>query len=549
MSDITDPRHIENGLPIPTEGAAYLDQPYVVKTKSGKWLCMMTLGTTGEMEEDSCNASFAALSSDQGQSWTPFKKCNRLHYAIPYITQSGRIYSISPLAFTFSDDEGETWSAKSELGFFKDEHSAWSVCPAKEIDGKVYIIFARIGLPNPPRETDVFLLVSDNLATETDPEKIEWYLLPKNDEGIRGPDWSSPDHRSEEPHFQQLSDGTFYCVFRTDQGHIATAKSTDKGLTWTPGEKLRYANTGAPIKQPLACPSLWKCNNGKFLLFVHNNGRSYTGTEPWEAYADRNPAWLCGGIEKDGDILWSQPDICLYLDNISNARGRISYPGFLEDAGKTFIFETEKEKARTHEIPQQLLDGLWNQLENKTRVTDSIQLEVASPKPNREYECRKLPPFASKKNDTFPRGGFCLDFILTLTESPAAGTPLSTLNENEEGFEIRLTNDGRLQTLIADNQVSNVWKSDAGHIRPGKNHVSINIDGGPCIISYVINGAFNDGGETRQFGWGRFGRNLFHVNSGSPLRIGDMVSDLTVYHRVLTTSEAIGNFRNYKEYT
>jgi hypothetical protein len=37
-----DPRHIANGWPIASEG--YADQPYLVKTDDGAWLCAVTTG-------------------------------------------------------------------------------------------------------------------------------------------------------------------------------------------------------------------------------------------------------------------------------------------------------------------------------------------------------------------------------------------------------------------------------------------------------------------------------------------------------------------------
>jgi len=39
---VPDPRHISNGWTIPSEG--YADQPYIVKTDDGAWLCVMTTG-------------------------------------------------------------------------------------------------------------------------------------------------------------------------------------------------------------------------------------------------------------------------------------------------------------------------------------------------------------------------------------------------------------------------------------------------------------------------------------------------------------------------
>ena len=39
---VPDPRHLNNGWVIPSEG--YADQPYIVKTDDGAWLCVMTTG-------------------------------------------------------------------------------------------------------------------------------------------------------------------------------------------------------------------------------------------------------------------------------------------------------------------------------------------------------------------------------------------------------------------------------------------------------------------------------------------------------------------------
>jgi hypothetical protein len=74
-------------------------------------------------------------------------------------------------------------------------------------------------------------------------------------------------------------------------------------------------------------------------------------------------------------------------------------------------------------------------------------------------------------------------------------------------------------------------------------HVAVVVDGGPRIISYVVDGRFCDGGEFRQFGWGRFSPNLRGANGAQRLRIGAGVKALRVYTRALMTSEVVGNFR------
>ena len=61
---MADPRDINNGYKIPSEG--YCDQPYIVKTEDGAWLCVMT---TGRGIEGECGQHIVATrSTDQGKT-------------------------------------------------------------------------------------------------------------------------------------------------------------------------------------------------------------------------------------------------------------------------------------------------------------------------------------------------------------------------------------------------------------------------------------------------------------------------------------------------
>ncbi len=46
MGNVNDSRHISNGVEIPSE--SYSDQPYIVKTDDGAWLCVLTTGVGRE---------------------------------------------------------------------------------------------------------------------------------------------------------------------------------------------------------------------------------------------------------------------------------------------------------------------------------------------------------------------------------------------------------------------------------------------------------------------------------------------------------------------
>ena len=73
------------------------------------------------------------------------------------------------------------------------------------------------------------------------------------------------------------------------------------------------------------------------------------------------------------------------------------------------------------------------------------------------------------------------------------------------------------------------------------------VDGGPKIISVVVDGVLNDGGAVRQYGWGRFAPQLSDVNGLRETKVApalfDEVRRLRIYTRYLRTSEAVANWR------
>ncbi|MEJ2701473.1 MAG: hypothetical protein P8Z79_03425, partial [Sedimentisphaerales bacterium] len=78
-------------------------------------------------------------------------------------------------------------------------------------------------------------------------------------------------------------------------------------------------------------------------------------------------------------------------------------------------------------------------------------------------------------------------------------------------------------------------------------HVVYIVDGGPKIISVLVDGVLCDGGTHRQYGWGRFPEQLGDINGPNQLEIAPgfdgQVKYLRIYNRPLRTSEAVGNFR------
>ena len=126
---------------------------------------------------------------------------------------------------------------------------------------------------------------------------------------------------------------------------------------------------------------------------------------------------------------------------------------------------------------------------------------------------------------------------------PAEQTLLDNLTADGKGFVLRANPNGTLEIALNDGRTRNSWSSDPGMLENGaSHHVSVIVDGGPKIISFVIDGKLCDGGETRQFGWGRFSPNLRSANGGETLRIGSGVASMKIYGRALRTAEAIRNY-------
>ncbi len=71
----------------------------------------------------------------------------------------------------------------------------------------------------------------------------------------------------------------------------------------------------------------------------------------------------------------------------------------------------------------------------------------------------------------------------------------------------------------------------------------ITVDGGPKIITFVVDGILCDGGEQREFGWGRYSPNLRTPVGADTLIIDPSIRTLRIYNRALRTSEAVGNFQ------
>ena len=349
-----------------------------------------------------------------------------------------------------------------------------------------------------------------------------------------------------------LSDGTLVCVYRTTKGFPAISYSRDRARSWSKPEPMRYTPGGRIVRNPRACPKLWRCKNGKFLFWFHNNGDT--------GFRNRNPAWIIGGAEKDGRIHWSEPEILLY------ARGhtvRMSYPCLIEQDGRYWVTETQKAVARVHSLDATLLEGMWSQIErnppsarvNRRGLVLEMDGEAIEAMAGGTVDMPELP-------DLSRDGGLTLELWLTLAQLTRETVLLSSLTgKNSPGIELAAippaeeTGSPTLTLELSDGNRTATWGVDSGRLVEGKrHHVAFIVDGAADVISVVVDGHLCDGGGKRKFGWGRAhyygesGKAEFLGDvSGASLRIAreseGCIERLRVYDRYLRTAEVVENLR------
>ena len=581
VSATADPRDFRTGLPVPDE--AYCDQPYVVVTDDGSWICTMTTGPGHEGQVGQHVA--AVISSDRGLSWSDLIDIEpsdgpEASWVVPLLTPYGRIYAFYTYngdnvrirrndvhgwyAFKYSDDGGRTWSARRRLPLRVTDcdkievegrllQHFWGICLPIKTDDGAYFAFTKLGKLF-LKDGEGWLFHSDNILTERDPEKLHWELLPEGDLGIKNPAFGSIQ---EEHNVSRLSGtGRLVCCYRTTLGFPALSFTSDAGRTWSLPEPMRYRGQHGPVvRNPRACPMLWRLHTGKFLFWYHNNGHhAFNGGE---SDGSRNLVWLTLGTERDGKLYFAQPELGIYDTNPLKG---CSYPGLFNDDGRYFVATTQKTEARILEIPRATLDALDRQETVSETAKRGLLLDLGpdklAPGP-RDEPMPRLPDLAAG-------GGFTLELLLTLDDLKPGQVLVDSRDERGAGIVVRTNQAESIELGFSDSQNSFAWDVDPGRLEPGKeHHVVFIVDGGPKCVSVVVDGVFCDGaGEERKYGYGRFVRTKYtspfsdekteqpeiaDVSGGPTLRIAPSirgrVERLRLYNRYLLTTEAIGNRR------
>ena len=526
-----DPRFFHKGTLILDH--SYADQPYVIQLTDQEWIA----GVTTSMGEENSGDRYIQIlrSTDAGQTWSklsvlePPEEQRQPSWGTFLKTTFGRIYCFYNLnrlpaegvgflyAYRFSDDSGISWSERYVLPVRETWHDqefnsffSWGIDQPLVVGNTVYISFSKFG-PTVQRPGEGFFFKSDNILTATDPAQLNWEMLPAGDHGllsgVAGP-------LQEEHNIESLGGDDLYCAFRTLDGYIGEAYSTNGAVTWTEPDFVRYVD-GRKIKNPRACPMVWRCENGKFLLWFHNND----GRQVAARNQDRNPAWLSGGILQNGRILWSQPEPALFT--FFPGLSGMSYPNLVEHDGNFYIATTDKKKARLCQIENTLIENLWIQDTLKSIPQNGL-LDPST-------------PFLPNLDD----GGFTITCSGGL---PSTGQIWSVEDAEGNGVALERTAEGKVVLEYKDRlmTVPQTWETD----EPVQDNSTVTfiLDGAANWIYIVVDGLLCDGGDARQSGWTPIPYQMKSLIESALVPVGS-ASHTLLHDRILSVSETIGMHR------
>ncbi len=558
--EVYDVRELKNGKRLPLNG--YLDQPYIVKANDGAWVLCVTKGHSHEGVKG--QTVYIMRSYDKGETWQDVQPIEpttgpEASYAVMCKMPYGRIYvfynhntdnirsvetansgtyyrvdSLGHFVFKYSDDNGKTWSEKRyeipqrTFDIDKNNHHKgelkyfWNVGKPFVLDGKCYVSLHKIGEFGHPGgfvSSEGVLLCSNNILTEMNPEKIVWETLPEGTVGIRAPEGAGKV--AEEQSYVTLSDGSIFVVFRTVSGHSACAYSRDGGKSFSKSKFMSYPD-GRLIKHPRAANFVWKLSNGKFIYWFHNNGS--------KGYANRNPVWCLGGVEKDsvdGKIIeWSQPEILFYDDDPILL---ISYPDLIEDDGKIYISQTQKQIARVQEFEKEFFSSIWG-----NKIT--LPKPVFSVENGGEFEFIKPQSFY-KRDASGTAGGWvgqkiAYTFSLEYSNIFDGEVLFTTLDEQKRGLKL-IYEKNNFILYLSDGKTKQIFDTAENFIKREKGKLHNGIDGGPNVVYFVYNGKFCDGEDNREFGWSRMSKYVYGIDGADKIIISSNVKTLKIYDKAI----------------
>lgn len=376
-------------------GKMYINS--VAVTTKGTWLVSFTRGdNVGDAFVP--ERIFLRRSEDRGLTWQP----RQLVYDGKYlgarqaemgqllvVPDTNRVYQFSinhsgvrfgEAVFTYSDDDGRTWLGPEGPGsVYHVKVPPYELAPAGRSNhfmakgivmsnGEFILPMAVATDPEEMGEiqADAVFMISDNILTEGDPERLHFDFCPRGPRGIVVPKREgSSESLAQEPHVVQLSDERLFCTMRTGLGCIYFSTSSDFGRTWAPARPLRHEN-GRPILHPNAPCPLIKLSNGNYLLFHHNNKGDVFGSQSvYDFQKNRRPVYVCRAREDlsnpEQPLLFSDSKFLCDSDGVAS-KGQMKttemscYAGIIEDERGVFYIGSNKwARIEVRRIPDELV--------------------------------------------------------------------------------------------------------------------------------------------------------------------------------------------------
>ena len=551
---------MNNGLTIPTE-SGYCDQPSIVKTAEGMWICSVTTSKGGEGSQG--QYVNITRSADRGRTWSAPVAIEDPAWESAYsslaIAPSGRIYCFYcynldhvdirqvPLArfdmggyycFRYSEDSGASWSDRHIVPVRDFEIDDNQEEAYKSFNGKPLRFFWNVSrvffvgdtcysalIKYHYKQDDVLhssegvLLRCEEL--DKDPDNARWDTLPDGRVGLRTPPGGG--RVAEEQSYVRLSDGTFFVTYRTIDGHPACSLSRDGGHTFETPAYMRYGD-GRLMKHNRAATFIWPIGEGQYLYWFNNQGL--------HSYQRRNPIWCSLGTEVETPegltLSFSEPELLLYHDSEHVA---MSYPDLLWDDG-WYITETQKVEARIHAIDQRFMEKLRRQ---------------AGPEKESVYTWRRGDIPSALPEMVFSRGNHSAGgdhrelvgngYTLALTfERAAPGETLFSTWTPDGGLRALLDEKGFLSVELGDCMASCTLHGSMP-LAGGAHTVALIIDSRADVLYAVTDGLMDDGGDEQACGWRWMNRAIIGVPGSRPA-VGSALTSVRLYDSALMTCEA-----------
>ena len=159
-------------------------------------------------------------------------------------------------------------------------------------------------------------------------------------------------------------------------------------------------------------------------------------------------------------------------------------------------------------FPAPLVQGLFHQWDNRSVAKSGLILETKVGQTNVKMPSLPGAAFERQQASRLRRQGhscwLTIDLWLQLESLAAGQSLLDTRDQTGAGILVSTTEADDFDLDARRTAAGSVGKRSRVLQTGQPQHVVITVDGGPKIITFVVNGLLCDGGDQRQFGWGRY---------------------------------------------